>query len=169
MPRGEADISKMIEPSPKIALEIVDRSTNQNSLVIDHVRLSFLPGMTPLFWSPIAAERLQPLLFYEAMVFTFFNPLHLVKKLRARGFDVETGPTGFPTRVVGSIRGRKHAAQQIESFAPFLQQHLFTEDTVVSMIEHLFDSMERANLPPDVRAVLNLNQFYGRPPEAPES
>ena len=166
LPRRESKVANLTDAAPSIAMSLADQSSNENSLLMEELYLGFQAGLTPLLWAPLSRETLRALLFHEAAVWTWFNPRHLVLKLRARGFEVETGPKGVPISVVAVTRPGSPAVQALDSFLPLIQQHLFTESGFVETVERALEAAESARLPRNARVKMYLSQHYGSPPTA---
>src|SRR4029077_13362979 len=111
LPRSTGDVTRMTKPTVSVAMELVDKSTNDNRLLIDHIKMNYVPGTTPLLWAPIRASILKQLFFEEGIVWTWFNPVHLVRKLREHGFEVETNAKGIPA-ILRKKFGRRTAVAQ---------------------------------------------------------
>jgi hypothetical protein len=163
LPRGKPNLS-VTDRAPQIAMEIIDTKSQGNSLILDRLHVGYIPGMTPIMWSPVKASILKQVVFREVVVWTLFNPLHLVKKLRAAGYDVTTSADGVPSEITIKVGRRRAVAQQIESFMVYLRQQLVTEDAVVAMIDSLFEKIRSARLPKNAKVKLSLLHFYGEPP-----
>src|ERR1700682_1357440 len=164
LPTRTANVDKVTEPTRAIAMELADPASNSNSLIMYGLGLGYQAGMTPLFWSPIATDVFHALLFQEAAVWSWFNPVHLVRKLRERGFEVETGEMGIPTRVSAARRQGKAIADNLHTYIPLIHQHLFSESGFVDAVEGMFAAVENADLPEHAKVVMKLSQFYGSPP-----
>lgn len=169
LPLRHRDHSSLLDPVTGMAMEIVDKSTNQNTLITSRIHTRYVPGTTPIFWAPIPPSRLKQLLFFESMVWTWFNPLHLVRKLRARGFEVETSRLGVPTRLTKRIGSRTATIQNVDQFIVLITQRFFTEDAFVSLFDQMLATMKDAKIPPNVGVYMPLTQFYGEPPPVPEA
>jgi hypothetical protein len=153
-----------VEDAPRIAMKVADTSSNGNSLILNRLHVGFIPGMTPIFWAPVSAGTLKRLFFREVVVWTWFNPVHLVKKLHLAGYDVKANEQGVPTEVTASVGKRRATAQQVESFMLYIQQHLVPEASVVNMIDHIFAVFKNNNVPKNARVKVSLHHFYGAPP-----
>jgi hypothetical protein len=51
--------------------------------------LATFPGATPIFWRSLPLDFIRKLIFREVTVVTIYNPAHLIRKLRALGYQVE--------------------------------------------------------------------------------
>ena len=167
LPRGNPQFARMIQPAKDIAMAIVDTTSNQNSLIMQEITTGFHPGFTPLFWSPLSPDVLKPLFFLEIAVWTWFNPLHLVRKLRARGYEVETGPMGVPECVTAVQREGHPMMRGLSTFMPLLHQTLITEKAFVDQVEQAFRTVAQDRPPDGARVLFRLDQQYGPTPRTP--
>jgi len=164
LPRRPGNVAKITEPTTRIAMELLDKSTNKNCLLIDHIKMHYVPGTTPLLWAPLPASVLKPLFFKEAIVWSWFNPLHLVRKLCVRGFEVQTNADGIPAILRKRVGGRTGVAQGIDQYIVLLLQCLVTEDGFVALMEQLFEGIQSANISSNVGISIPLTQFFGDAP-----
>ena len=164
LPRSSPKCARMIRPAKDIAMALVDTTSNQNSLIMQEITTGFHPGFTPLFWSPLSAGVLKPLFFMEVAAWTWFNPLHLVRKLRARGYEVETGPMGVPERVTAVQQEGQPVMYGLSTFMPLLHQTLITEKAFIDQVEQAFRTVAQDRPPDGARVLLHLDQHYGAPP-----
>lgn len=163
LPHANPKFARMIRPAKDIAMAIVDTTSNQNSLIMQEITTGFQPGFTPLFWSPLSPDVLKPLFFLEIAVWSWFNPLHLVRKLRARGYEVETGPMGVPERVTAVQREGQPVMYGLSTFMPLLHQTLITEKAFVDQVEQAFQTVAQDRPPDGARVLFHLDQQYGPP------
>jgi hypothetical protein len=143
--------AQMIKP---IVHEIVDgKAGDENTALVgtfqamDPKRLDLLPGLTPLFWWPIKIEHLEKLFFLKAIVLTVFNPLHLRRKFEAAGFAVtrHSGSPYFSLRK--TVEGREMKVVGMPYCFRLVTDHLFSERSVVDLIERNVDSSLVKQLP----------------------
>ncbi len=108
---------------------------NTNSLIISALGRDSLPGATPLCWWPIPVSFLEKLFFQDATVVTIYNPAHLIRRLREQGFQVHLlGNRRYDIhKMVGE---RKMSLEGFDSFLRLIQNHLVSEDIVLSLLSH---------------------------------
>ena len=119
-----------------------------------------LPGMTPLFWWPLDIDSLKGIIFRQVSVETVFNPAHLAQKLRNAGFEVRFDPNnGRQMKVTRQLSETKTIS--IEKFSYFvwlIQQYLFAEDEIVSILGQLVLEIEQGVYPENSRIDLLIQQ-----------
>lgn len=93
----------------------------------------------------------------------WFNPVHLVRKLREHGSQVETNAKGIPSVLRKKPGHRTAFAQGGDQYIVLLLQCLFTEDAFVAF-EQMFEVVQNANISPNVGVYMPLTQFFGDPP-----
>ncbi|HEV7484486.1 MAG TPA: hypothetical protein VGQ65_02305 [Thermoanaerobaculia bacterium] len=98
-------------------------------------RAGFAPGVVPLFWTAMPIATLRAILLREVMVFVFLNPLHLVRKLRAAGFEVETDRRGLPIRAFKDTDRGPIQVSQLVTMINFCIDRLVPEDEIVRMVQ----------------------------------
>jgi len=162
--RFTGDTTRLTASTPEIAMELVDKSRRDNTMVISRVTASFMPGMSPLFWSPLHSDVVEALTFERLYCATWFNPVHLVSKLRQAGMSVTTDAHGIPTAVAkpASTHGML-TARITESTILFITQHLVTEAAFVQMLQRMFDEAEKY-APQNVEICMPIFHYYDEPP-----
>jgi hypothetical protein len=136
---------------PLLAREIVDKNLPDNGLIIGSM---FYPGqgryelalkMRPLFWWPVSAEVREAIIFKLMGVMTVYNPAFLIKDLREAGFDVEfkKGNGLHVTKKYGV--GRMHLVGMSYLYE-LIQTHLFSEETIVTMLKKMVEKIEKAKI-----------------------
>jgi len=68
----------------------VNKPDNANSVHFGELGRNLLPGTLPLPLWPIEYDCVEELLFFRVRVTSFYNPAHLIKRLRAFGIEVDT-------------------------------------------------------------------------------
>jgi|GEM_PF-1646231 hypothetical protein len=151
-PPNEGDIyKKNMERIPLLAREIVDKHLPDNGLIIGSM---FYPAegryelglkMRPLFWWPLSAGVREAIIFKKMVVMTLYNPAFLIKALREAGFDVEfkKGNGLHVTKEYGL--GRMHVVGMTYLYE-LIQTHLFTEETIVTMLQKSVEKIEKARI-----------------------
>lgn len=164
LPRAfTGDIDKLIERSPDIARGIVDSTRNDNRLQMARIYAGFIPGMTPLFWSPMGSKAVKAIAFGEVYCATWFNPVHVVKKLECKGLQVTTDSRGWPTMVTRVAKHGNLSARIVESTIVLITQHLVTEDAFVAIMLSTLEKIEKYG-PQNVELRIPILHFYGAMP-----
>lgn len=123
---------------PDFALGIMDRESKENSL---HYSLIFysetgkpyiMPGVAPLFYWHLPVDCIERIIFHDLIILSIYNPLHLIKKLRSRGFNVqqERDKLKISRRVGRHIAELEHTAY----FLFLITHYFFDEDSVADLI-----------------------------------
>ena len=151
-PPNEGDIYRRnMDRIPLLARKIVDKNLPDNGLLIDSM---FYPAkgryelglkMRPLFWWPGRVEVREAIIFKKIAVMTLYNPAFLIKALREVGFDVEfkKGNGLHVTKKYGT--GRLHVVGMSYLYE-LIQTHLFTEETIVTMLKKSVERVEKAKI-----------------------
>src|ERR687886_131826 len=77
---------------------------------------SLTPGMVPLFWWPLDLDVIKGVLFHDALLFSVYNPVHLVAKLRDAGFEVESLKGQRGLRVKKTLEDRTLVIENFDYF-----------------------------------------------------
>ena len=129
----------------------MDNDLPDNGLIIGSM---FYPGegryelalkMRPLFWWPLSAKVREAITFKRMAVMTIYNPAFLIKDLREAGFDVEfkKGAGLNVSKPYGA--GRMHLTG-MDYLYELIQTHLFSEETIVTMIKKSVEKVEKAQI-----------------------
>lgn len=128
------DMSKRIRSLSRLAHYVMDRTTAENSLFVYQFRAGFAPGVVPLFWSEMSSTALRAILLREVFLVVMFNPLYLVRKLRAVGFEVVTSKEGAPVTIAKQTEGSRIAIERLDGIVNFCIDRLVGEDEIVRVI-----------------------------------
>jgi hypothetical protein len=147
---GEA-YKRNLSRAPLLAREIVDKNLPDNGLVIDSM---FYPAkgryelglkMRPLFWWPLSAEVREAIVFKRLGVMTLYNPAFLTKALREAGFDAHFKKgSGLQVSKKYGV-GHLHITG-VSYLYELIQTHLFSEETIVTMIKKTVERVEKAQI-----------------------
>ena len=133
------------------AREIVDRNLPDNGLIIGSM---FYPGegryelglkMRPLFWWHLSAEVREAIIFKRMVIMTFYNPAFLIRALREACFDVQfkKGNGLQVSKKYGA--GHLHIVG-VSYLYELIQTHLFSEETIVTMLKKSVEKIEKAQI-----------------------
>jgi len=123
---------------PDFALGIMDHESKENSIISSLIFYSekgkpyILPGVAPLFYWHLPVDFVERIIFHELIIVSIYNPLHLIKKLRSRGFDVqqERDKLKISRRVGRHIARLEHT----EYFVFLITHYFFDEDSIADLI-----------------------------------
>ncbi|MDQ7839253.1 MAG: hypothetical protein RDU59_12265 [Thermodesulfobacteriota bacterium] len=126
----------------KVALTI-DRSQikspdNSNCIIINAISMTnSLRGMeSKLLW-PLKSQYIRALLLGEIIIFSIYNPAHLIRRLRDRGFNVTVSKCG---RAGPNIEVEKHSDKHIfrlihgSYLLTLVHTYLHSEDLIVDVL-----------------------------------
>ncbi len=133
------------------AREIVDKNLPDNGIIIGSM---FYPGegryelglkMQPLFWWHLSVEVREAIIFKRMAIMTLYNPAFLIKALREAGFDVQfkKGNGLHVSKKYGA--GHLHIVGMSYLYE-LVQTHLFSEETIVTMLKKAVEKIEKAQI-----------------------
>jgi hypothetical protein len=162
LPKTAGNIDKRLEDIENHAQNIVDRSQvgtsyDTNSIFIGSLDLGAYPGTTPMFWWSVPSEFVRKLVFHEVTVVTVYNPAHLIRKLRALGFEVLL--TGTQLSVTKRIGKAQVEMRNMHHFLHYIQQHLVRENFVLAILQKILKKVDSGEIPSN--SIINLDtQLY---------
>jgi hypothetical protein len=121
-------LMKILDP------EEAKRPENFNYLIRGMLGASLLPGTMPLAWWPIDPEFIRRILFREVAIVTIFNPAYLMRKLQAKGFDIEQ-MGGYHFTASRSFADAKATVNGWDYFMRLVSDHLMSEDAVLGIVD----------------------------------
>ena len=146
-----------------IDMDQVNTPLNANSIFMGHLSTVMLIGTMPLFWWPVQTEFLRKLIFREVSVLTVYNPAHLIKKLRAIGYEVELVGDGSHHKVTKKMENSKLEILGMDHFESLVKDYLMGEDTIVGLLSDMLKKAKAGELPPNSMITLAVQQeFRGR-------
>jgi hypothetical protein len=166
--KSKARLEKHFHGVEKQARRIMDMSqantpTNTNGIFMGHLGLDILPGTIPIFWWPVETEFLRKLFFREVAVTTLYNPAHLIRQIRALGFEVCLIDGGRRHRISKRIDNAELEMAGMEYYRSIVQNHLIHEDFVLSIFSSMLDKIRRGEVKPNARIDLDIQQQFGGP------
>jgi len=170
--RQEPNIGRAFKDMAEHALPVCDPASHPGcsdvtsipiGLLTNHVAL----GLVPLFWWPIGADLLEPVVFHDVVVSTVFNPAGLVQRLREEGFTVRPRDSGRRFSVSASIGRATLQFEGVGWFFALTPYFLFKEDSVVDMMKSIVEKARAENPGRNVKIMLNLVQCFGPLPGVP--
>ena len=171
---GRAEVSQVkFKGIEEKITSILDNTRSDNSLYFspfyyrDDGSIINLPGTVPLFWWPLDNELIKAIIFYDVIIFTLFNPLHLIKKLEVMGFKTK-GNIRENTFSLSKEIGRLNLnVEQCMFFIRLIQNNLLKEESVVDIINNIEKTIEGQTSPNNARNVIGikLQQSFISPTE----
>ena len=129
-----------------LIVDACDAKSSENSLGFGELTTAFGWGGLPLFWWPVDINFLEKLYFRELLVFSFYNPVHLVAKLRRAGFEVSDTHAQYPT-----VKKRlDDAIVEVENFKFFIisiQRYLMQEERIDEALARIAKEAEVRGTP----------------------
>ena len=119
------------------------------------------PGMVPMFWWPIDLRAVRDIVFYDVALFSIYNPIHLMHKLRRAGFDVESlrGQRGL--RVKKVVGHKTLAVEDFDYFTTLITGAFFDEESVIECLRSTSEMAEREAVAPYTRIEMQIEEHFG--------
>ena len=118
---------------------LADPTLPDNSIYFSEFDNCVRLGWPPLFWYPCEANFLEALYFQRLMLATVYNPAHLFKRLRTRGYQVALQPAeGGAPPAIEVTKKTPNGVMRIEHFDFFLrliQQRFMREERIIEMLD----------------------------------
>ncbi|MFT3911474.1 MAG: hypothetical protein QM737_18770 [Ferruginibacter sp.] len=116
--------------------KVIKPNSKHNSIIYDQVLYDpeFLdkniPGTVPLFWQPLNEDLLRKLYFFEYILISLFNPIHIIEEVEGLGFSVESKYA--ETKLIpGKFKG---VIQRFDRFLPYITNFLHKESFITDSI-----------------------------------
>lgn len=146
-----------------IDMDQVNTPLNANSIFMGHLSTDLLIGTVPIFWWPVKTWFLRKLIFREVSVLTIYNPAHLIKKLRALGYEVELVGDGRHHRVSKVIGDSRIEVFGMAHFESLIKDYLMGEETIVDLLADMLQKAKAGELPPNSQITLAIQQDFRGP------
>lgn len=91
------------------------------------------PGTIPLFWHPIDLEQLKRIYFYNTIVISFFNPVHLIEDLNELGYYVDSKYSKTEKDISKYTRG----IERFDLFISYIINFLMTENFIIDILSQI--------------------------------
>ncbi len=159
---GNKKLDKLVNE----AFQIIDKTSTENSIGINSLHYSkdseckIMPGMVPTFWWPIGVDFLKKIYFHDALIFTLFNPLYILRRLKSFGFTIDWDEN---RRKYKLTQKSNEAGLQLENFDFFLKlvsECLFSEEMIFELIERIVGEFKSNQLPLNTRIQLQIFQLF---------
>lgn len=152
----------------KDAVNLVASGREDNALYIgswpfrENGMVPHRPGMTHLVWWPLSASVLRQLILQEIVVFTVFNPAHLLETLEKSGFNTTTAyPTQFSAEKC--LGGKSIRLEGLTHYFQLIQEYFFSEEDVGALLRQLEDEFPKMEQSQAARIDLHFEQVFGFP------
>jgi len=163
LPKRPIALNKRLAGIEAHALSIIDMSQvdhpdDTNRFFIGALDFVAFPGTAPILWWPISSEFARKMIFHEVTVTAIYNPAHLVRKLKAAGYDVKLQrKTMIVSKVIDGVCvvfGNMH------HFLTYVQRHLLREEAVINIFQRVLDGVKAEKLSENTRIDLDTQLFY---------
>ncbi len=118
------------------------------------------PGMTPLLWWPVDPELVRAIFFCDVLLFSVYNPAHLLSKLRMAGFNVERTKGQQGLRIEKISGDKSTTLEGFGHFVNYVVKQLFSEEDVLKMISSTSRKIESEEVPPNTKVVMQVEQHF---------
>jgi hypothetical protein len=118
---------------PGAVADSCEKGSSENSLLAGGLTTAFGWGSLPFFWWPLDLEFLEQLYFQEVYIFSCYNPVHLLKRLRQSGFEISKADTRKPT-VTRRFKNKICELENFDFFLRAIQLYLMREEKVAEML-----------------------------------
>jgi hypothetical protein len=139
-------------------LSQVGSLSNTNSIFYSTLDLTTFPGTTPILWWSLQPDFIRKLIFHEITVVTIYNPAHLIRKLRALGFNALLNGTHL--KVIKRIENSEFEMKNMHYFLHLIQQHLVREELVLATFENLIGQIRSGKISPNTMIDLDFQVYY---------
>lgn len=147
----------------KYAQQLVDPKSDLNSLIISDLHnpdpdYQLQAGMTPLFWWPLDLEHIRQILFHEVLLFSVYNPVHLVRKLRSAGFEVKRIRNENQYEVSKKMGDKIVEVHGFGYLMDLIMLQFFPEESVVELIENVASKLKLDKVQANTRVEFQIVQ-----------
>lgn len=161
--RSSVGWGRNLNDTPRHALGIMKAGSDGNEILINDLQEpspdSPLPlGMTPFFWWPLDLDFIEKVLFSEVLIYTLYNPVRLLDRLRRDGYNVKHDPKNRKYEITKVVDGKRISLEGFGYFLGLIVHQLFSEESVAEMLE---DTLRHAEVfPEDSKVILNVSQHF---------
>jgi hypothetical protein len=157
---------RLLRGVPEEAIQIVDQSRSDNRAIISSLvyasspEYSIAQGMTPFVWWPIDIDFMKAIVFQQTLIFTVFNPSHLLRRLESLGLAAH-----YNAEKNGYSAMKRDATKVVQLmgmpfFLSMIQQNLFSEDTVIEIIQGMLSEVGNKHFEQDTLVQFNIRQIF---------
>jgi len=130
---------------PNEVKKITKEQSDENIIKLStiHPHREVMPGALPLFWWPIDIDIIRKIYFNELLIFTIYNLVYFMEKLRSIGLNVKWNENKKDIIITKKINKRESRIQNTGYFIRMIQDYLVSEDSVVELIKKFLSSLEK--------------------------
>lgn len=124
----------------KIAQDMIKSDSKNNAIIMSGVlydhKLSdkTLRGSIPLFWHPIKLEYLYKLYFTDCIIFSMFNPAHLIEEIKKIGYEVKCRYSSKDYKGNIDKNVPRKTIENFHLFYPYITTYLMNENFIKKSI-----------------------------------
>jgi hypothetical protein len=158
--------SRLNELVPR-AKKIILKGSDWNNIKIEFLMYSdsgipyLLAGAKPVFWWPIDIEMIRKIIFHEFLVFTIYNPAHLLNAIEKKGYSVtQKDGNRLDFKIKKNIDGKIIEYQNLWFFIDLITQSFIRETEIVDFVLSSASEIQKiGDSHNSVRADFRLNQM----------
>jgi hypothetical protein len=124
-----------------------------------------LPGTQPLFMWPLDTQYVEELIFGTLTVLSVYNPVYLIDKLRAEGFEVRASGGPRELTIHRQLGNGMFSFGGVEYFIQLITKHLYSEEAVVYMLTSIYTEAKEKGIDPGTIVRLNIQQHFETRPD----
>ena len=146
---------------------IWDAALPDNSIFYSELDPGVSPGIPPLFWLASDIDFLERVYFMRAIVGTIYNPAHLFRALRERGYEVRTEypKTGTPKfEISQKVSNDIAEIKGVDFFLRLIQHRFMREAKIIETFDTLLRQVQELGSGQAVRLELSLAHFFSLNP-----
>jgi hypothetical protein len=167
---SNADWARKLSGVETYARDIIASDRDDNSIIIgtlyygsDGKKTHHTPGMSHLMWWPLDVETIKGLVFHDIIVFTILNPVHLISAMERVGFKVEE-ISKLKYKISKRRDGIEIQVDGMDYYLRMIQQYLFSEDAIVSLITEVERQISNPKTGGPQRIEMLIEQRFGSRP-----
>jgi len=166
--KDASSLIRRIDDLPKRTIGILlKQDIELNSLFIGELDTKLFPRGTPLWWWPIDPEFVTDIYLKRVLVFTVYNPAHLIRQVLREGFQIRDTTAKFPDFYMPTSEGAEIQLGNFSFYISAIQRHLLREEAVVSTIRKVREKLHELQPTQTTRIDIVFNQFALRSSLAP--
>jgi hypothetical protein len=151
----------LMEEIKRLTLE----GSQHNQIILGHLQAPtseyYLErNAVPLFWWPVDLDLIKAILFYDAQIFTFYNPAYLAEKLIHNGFEVESNDGQSGLKVSKRIGEGVLRLEGFDHLLGMVSRQLWSEDSVVQSVVNITDQIGQSDMSQPRLLVLDIWQDF---------
>lgn len=105
--------------------------------VFNPVPESYLqPSATPLLFWPISSNFFKEIVLHDAVFFSFYNPAHLIKKLKKADFEIKKYKTRF-FKVLCKIDDSYLQFESLNHYIHLITKEFYSEESIVKIFKRI--------------------------------